>query len=277
MAALRGIQTIKGKPCLSADTMVALVLKSGLAKYFRPVSEETDNQRATYETLRVGDDKPTRFTYTMQMAQTAGLAGGDNWRKHPSAMLRARCKSMLARDRYSDVLAGLYSPAEFGEAERAEDWTEGETPVIESVAVPTDVADPLPPPKPLPAQTQPQSGTAATKEKVRAALAGKVTAPQATSAKTAGGAAAKRKNPISERVANLRKYCEENGVPDSTFQKTLRQAVGWTGLEPVPEEKIDHETLEKVWAGLVALQSAGAFGNDPPPHSDADFTPNQEK
>ena len=37
MAALRSVHIIKGKHSLSADLMVALVLKSGLAEYFQLV------------------------------------------------------------------------------------------------------------------------------------------------------------------------------------------------------------------------------------------------
>ena len=45
MASLRSIHIIKGKHSLSADLMVALVLKSGLAEYFQMV-ESTDNESA---------------------------------------------------------------------------------------------------------------------------------------------------------------------------------------------------------------------------------------
>ncbi len=37
MASLRGIHIIEGRHGLSAQTMVALILKSGLAEYFEPI------------------------------------------------------------------------------------------------------------------------------------------------------------------------------------------------------------------------------------------------
>jgi len=112
MAALRGIHILKGKPILSADTMVGVVLGRGVATYFQCV-EETDAS-VTYETHREGSPKCVRMTWTMADAVRAGLSGGDNWRKYPRAMLKARCKAALARDVYPDVLAGCY---EHGEAD----------------------------------------------------------------------------------------------------------------------------------------------------------------
>lgn len=109
MASIRGIHVIKGKPVLSADLMVAVVLGSGKASYFRRVGEADD--AVTYETHRIGAPEPQRCTWTVAMAKRAGLVG-DNWRLYPRAMLAARAKSELARDVYPDVLAGCYDPDE---------------------------------------------------------------------------------------------------------------------------------------------------------------------
>lgn len=109
MASIRGIHVIKGKPVLSADLMVAVVLGSGKASYFRRISEADDS--VTYETHRIGSPEPQRCTWTAAQAKRAGLVG-DNWRLYPRAMLAARAKSELARDVYPDVLAGCYDPDE---------------------------------------------------------------------------------------------------------------------------------------------------------------------
>lgn len=114
MASLRAIHVIEGRPVLSADGMVALVLGSGKAKYFQRV-EESDTA-VTYETCRVGTDTPRRCTWTMDMAKRAALHTKDNWRTVPRAMLAARAKSELARDVYPDVLMGCYTDDELGEA-----------------------------------------------------------------------------------------------------------------------------------------------------------------
>ena len=120
MASLRSVHNIKGKHALSAELMVALVLKSGLAEYFQLV--ETTDQVCTYETKRKGTAKPQRLSYTIEQATKAGLLfvkpGKQDgpWQKMPTQMLRARCKSELARLEYPDILAGLYTPEELLDA-----------------------------------------------------------------------------------------------------------------------------------------------------------------
>lgn len=109
VTALMSISVIKGKPSLAANAMVAMVLSSGKAKYFRCV--ETGPDSATYETLRIGDPEPSRKTFTQAQAKAAGLAGG-MYGKYPQQMLEARAKSYLARDVYPDVLHGMASTEE---------------------------------------------------------------------------------------------------------------------------------------------------------------------
>lgn len=110
MAAIRGVNVIQGRPVLTADTMVAVVMGSGLAEYFMCV-EETPTS-VTYETKRKSAPSPQRCTWSDTDTKTAGLNTKENHRLHPRAMRKARCKSMLARDAYPDVLAGCYDPDE---------------------------------------------------------------------------------------------------------------------------------------------------------------------
>ena len=119
MASLRNFHVISGKPVLSADGMIALVLGSGKAQYFDRV-EESDTA-VTYETMRVGSKVPRRATWTMAMAKAAALHNKDNWRMFPRAMLASRAKSELARDVYPDVLAGCYTDDETGGRDAAPD------------------------------------------------------------------------------------------------------------------------------------------------------------
>jgi hypothetical protein len=110
---LRAFHVIKGKPCLSADGMVAVCLaRRDLCEYFRCV-EDTDTA-VTWETLRVGAS-PKRETFTMADAQRAGLVN-EMYRKYPRRMMGARAKSFLARDVYPELLMGLYDPDEIQEA-----------------------------------------------------------------------------------------------------------------------------------------------------------------
>ena len=101
MAALRSVHLIEGKHSLSADLMVALVLRSGMAEYFQ-MSESTA-ELCTYVTKRKGNPLPTSLSYTIEQAKQAGLLAPtrsgktSNWQKIPKQMLRARAKSELAR------------------------------------------------------------------------------------------------------------------------------------------------------------------------------------
>lgn len=105
MQSLRGIYVIDGKGVASSDLIVGLVKRSNVCKFFRLV--ESTDKVATYETHREGEE-PTRMSFTIEQAQTAGLAGRNNWAKYPAAMLRARCSAALARAVYPDVAMGLY-------------------------------------------------------------------------------------------------------------------------------------------------------------------------
>jgi hypothetical protein len=106
MAALRAMHVIEGKPCLSADAMRALVLKSGLAEYFTCL--ETSPTVATFETKRKGEPNPMRMSFTIAEATQAGsVKKGSGWER-----LRARASAKLSRLVYPDVVAGLYDPSE---------------------------------------------------------------------------------------------------------------------------------------------------------------------
>lgn len=111
MQSVRSIHIIEGKPTLAAELMVALVKKrTDVCQFFRLVA--SDAKKAEYETQRQGDPAPTRLAYTIEEATGAGLAGRDNWKKHPAAMLRARASSALARAVYPDLVLNVYDPDE---------------------------------------------------------------------------------------------------------------------------------------------------------------------
>lgn len=122
MASLRSIHNIEGRHALSASLMAAIVLKSGLAEYFEPISfSETE---ATYETKRRGARNPVRLTHTIEMGRTAWPKAKPDWEKsfmasgwgrNATDMLVARAQSRLARMVYPDLLAGLYTPDELAE------------------------------------------------------------------------------------------------------------------------------------------------------------------
>lgn len=112
MQALSHIHVIKGKPTMSAELMGALVRSKG----HRIRVVETSNDQCVLEGTRADDpDSPTRLTYSLEDAKTAGLLSADSWKKHPAAMLRARATSALCRLLFGDVLMGAsYTPEELG-------------------------------------------------------------------------------------------------------------------------------------------------------------------
>lgn len=118
---LRQFDLIEGRPSPKAQLLVGLVKKFPDCEYFLLV--ESTPEKSTYETKRKGDPEPTRITYTIEQAKTAGHVMGregvkKNWRD-PATMLRWRCAVALARIVYPDVVAGLYAVEEFDDAAQA--------------------------------------------------------------------------------------------------------------------------------------------------------------
>ncbi len=109
IASIRGIHVISGKPVLAADTMMGLVLASGLAEYFSQVDATATS--VTFECKRKGAPKSQRCTWTLDDAKRAGVYK-NVWLTYPRHMLAARAKAELARAVFPDLLAGLYDPDE---------------------------------------------------------------------------------------------------------------------------------------------------------------------
>ncbi|HEU4726484.1 MAG TPA: hypothetical protein VFT22_01285 [Kofleriaceae bacterium] len=139
MASLRSFSIINGKPVMSADAMVAIVLGSGKAEYFRRLGEGSDKS-VTYVTKRKGQEEQ-RCTWTIEMAKTAALHQKDNWRTFPRAMLASRAKAELARDVYSDILAGVFTADEVTEG-YISPTTRTDPDVIEAEFVDSNQSDP---------------------------------------------------------------------------------------------------------------------------------------
>jgi 5'-3' exonuclease len=116
IASLRGIHVVEGRHMLAADLLRALVLRSGLAKYFR--CRERTPERATFETWRKDEPEAIALTYTIEDGKAAWGKTEDAWTKsgwgrNPADMLVARAGSKLARLVYPEVVHGLYTPEEF--------------------------------------------------------------------------------------------------------------------------------------------------------------------
>ncbi len=115
--ALRAIHVIKGKPVLSADLMSAVAMRHPACEYL--IIREMSAERCVIATKRRGWPEEVVMTWTMEDARRAGLAGGDNWKKYPQAMLKARCLGQIVRAAYPDALMGVYAEGEIEETAEA--------------------------------------------------------------------------------------------------------------------------------------------------------------
>ena len=107
-AALRSIDIVNGTPALRAITLRALVQKHGHKIWV----DESTSQRAIVKGTRKGTDTVEQSIWDMDRARQLGLAGKDNWKKQPTAMLLARATSELARLIDADGILGLAYTAE---------------------------------------------------------------------------------------------------------------------------------------------------------------------
>lgn len=123
MTALSNIHIIKGKPVLSGALIAAKIKQSDKYDYTKISG---DDKQATVAILskRPDTNNPSvittkeigRETFTIEDAERAGVAKGDNWKKYPQAMLFWRALTQAARFHCPDVFMGaVYMPEEMGQ------------------------------------------------------------------------------------------------------------------------------------------------------------------
>jgi hypothetical protein len=103
MSAFDDMFVIERRVSISARMRVALARSAGCEVWF----EESTDTRAVCCLRRPAQTRVHRLAYTADQARTAGLAGKDNWKKHPAAMLRAAASRQLINMAAQDVLIGL--------------------------------------------------------------------------------------------------------------------------------------------------------------------------
>lgn len=112
MQALSHIHVINGKPTMSAELMLAQVLK--LHPKTKISYPERSSDKCVIKVQRDGSE-PSTFSFTIADAQSAGLLNNPTWKKYPRAMLHARCVSEMCRSLFPDAIAGVsYCPEELG-------------------------------------------------------------------------------------------------------------------------------------------------------------------
>jgi len=135
--ALRNIHVVKGKPVCSAELMLALVRRAYGPSAMRVA--KTSNTACTVQYREQGWDGVSEYTFTIEDARQAGVAGGNSWKNYPAAMLRARCISAVVRFAFPECIAGLYTPEEMGAEVVVND--EGHVNVVDSTAIRDAVED----------------------------------------------------------------------------------------------------------------------------------------
>ena len=112
LQALGHIHVINGKPCMSAELMLAQIYRLHPKTVIK--FKERSGERCIVEAKREGHGVET-FQWSMEDAKKAGITGNPTWSKYPRAMLHARVVSEMARSLFPDAIAGIsYTPEELG-------------------------------------------------------------------------------------------------------------------------------------------------------------------
>lgn len=114
MQAVQNIAVVNGRPTIWGDAMLGLVRGSGkLAKITEEVIGKDDAMEAMCSVWRVGEENPTVQSFSVSDAKRASLWGKTGpWTTNPKRMLQMRARSFALRDKFPDVLKGLYSREE---------------------------------------------------------------------------------------------------------------------------------------------------------------------
>ncbi len=130
MQALNSIHVIEGRTAMSPELMRAMVARHG----HRIDVIENSNTACEVKGIRADTGSTATVRWTMEDAKMAGLAGKNNWKTYPRAMLLARATSELCRIVFPDIIAGLsYTPEEVASIEGVEYFPE--TTISETVKV----------------------------------------------------------------------------------------------------------------------------------------------
>ena len=105
--AARDYHIIQGRPALKADAMLARFQQAGGKVEWKVY---TDAEVSGVFSHPAGGS--LEVTWTLAQAKSIGIAGKDNWKNYPRAMLRARCLSEGIRAVYPGCVVGVYTPEE---------------------------------------------------------------------------------------------------------------------------------------------------------------------
>lgn len=112
MQAFSHISIVKGKPCISAELMLAQMYRNIPGAKYEPL--ENDEHHAVVRFKRPGENW-AKFEFNTEDAKRADLLGKGTWKSYPKVMFLWRAITMMARSKFPDAIMGCsYTPEELG-------------------------------------------------------------------------------------------------------------------------------------------------------------------
>jgi|GEM_PF-2498356 len=111
LEAISHLYVVNQKVAIDSSGMLALILRSGLAK---KIQFGGDSTSAWCEMERKDAVISFKYTFTIEDAKRAGLLSKESWQKYTKELLVARAISGCARKVFPDVVGGLYTVEELG-------------------------------------------------------------------------------------------------------------------------------------------------------------------
>jgi hypothetical protein len=111
LEAISHLYVVNQKVAIDSSGMLALILRSGLAK---KIQFSGDGTSAWCEMERKDGVISFKYTFTIEDAKRAGLLNKESWQKYTKELLIARAISGCARKVFPDVVGGLYTVEELG-------------------------------------------------------------------------------------------------------------------------------------------------------------------
>lgn len=105
--AVQEFHIVQGRPAMKADAMLARFQRAGGRVEWNEYSDTSVS--GTFSHPQGGS---VRIDWTMKQAADIGLAGKDNWKNYPRAMLRSRCISEGVRTVFPGIASGVYTVEE---------------------------------------------------------------------------------------------------------------------------------------------------------------------
>jgi len=110
MEALRSINIIQGKPCMSAQLMLALAQRTREVENIQ-IAEDDDGAHVT---IQRKSQKPYTAHFGPAQAKSLGLIDKDNYKKQAATMYKWRALAEALRFTFPDAVCGIYTPEEMG-------------------------------------------------------------------------------------------------------------------------------------------------------------------